>query len=89
MAEEVLFGKILEIARKEKQPLDIDFVAEKLGRSWWTIYKAVFDKILTHLQAKHPEILGELEIVPVKTRKSVVLLLPEIYLKGVKAERVS
>ena len=83
MVEENLFNKILELARKEKQPLDIDYLATKLGKSWWTVYKAVLDEVLTHLQRKHPEILGELEIIPLKTRKSVVLLLPEIYLKEV------
>lgn len=81
MKEKELYSTILEIARREKRPLDIEYLADKTGKSWWTIYKAVFDQLLGYVQSNHPEVLRDLELIPMKTRKSLVLFLPELYLR--------
>ena len=81
MKEHKLYNTILDIARREKRPMDIDYLAGKTGKSWWTVYKVICDQLLCYLQSNHPEVLRELELIPMKTRKSLVLFLPEIYFR--------
>jgi hypothetical protein len=73
-----LFEKIVELARKEHRPLDLHYIAEKLGHSWSACYKAIFDKLLEHLQQENPEVLTTFPLFVVKTRKSLVILPREL-----------
>jgi len=65
--------QIVELVKKEGRPLDINYVACKLGVHWYTVYKAVADLVIDTLQAKHRNVLYDMPIVPLKTTKSLVL----------------
>ena len=66
--------RIRQLVEKENRPLDINYVANKIGVHWFTVYKAVADGILDELQEEYRQILYAMPIVPLKTSKSLVLM---------------
>lgn len=73
MEKNNLQQRIAELIEKEGRPLDINYVANKIGVHWFTVYKAVADGVLDKLQEKHRSILYTMPIVPLKTSKSLLL----------------
>ena len=73
-----LFEEIVKLVNKERRPLDLHYIAEKLGHSWGACYKAIFDKLLEHLQKERPEVLASFPLFIVKTRKSLVIMPREL-----------
>lgn len=73
--------KIILLIEKENRPLDINYVANKIGVHWFTVYKAVADGILDRLQEKHRPILYSMPIVPLKTSKSLILTPKSMLIK--------
>jgi len=77
--------RIIKLIESEHRPLDINYIAQKLGVHWFTVYKAITDMILNELQERHREILYNMPIVPLKTTKSLVLT-PKNMLQTVKTK---
>lgn len=80
---EELYEKIVELIEREQRQLDINYVATQLGVHWFTVYKAIADKMLSELQESHRSILFSMPIIPLKTSKSL-LLTPKSLLVRVK-----
>jgi hypothetical protein len=72
--EEELFSEILEEVQKAGGPVDVDLLSEKLGVGWWTIYRTICNQLVAYLQTKHLDVLREFPVVPLKTRKGLVIL---------------
>lgn len=77
--------RIIKLIESERRPLDINYIAQKLGVHWFTVYKAITDMILDELQERYREILYNMPIVPLKTTKSLVLT-PKNMLQAVKTK---
>jgi hypothetical protein len=73
--------QIRDLIEKENRPLDINYVANKLGVHWFTVYKAVADGVLDELQKKHRTILYSMPIVPLKTSKNLLLTPKSMLIK--------
>ena len=76
--------QVIEEIEKEASPVDISHVAKSLGVHWFTVYKAVADLVIDAVQ-RHPEVLDELPVVPIKTTKSL-LLFPKSLWQRVKGD---
>lgn len=73
--------QITELLERENRQLDINFVANKLGVHWFTVYKAVADLILSELQEHHREVLYSMPIIPLKTTKNLLLTPKSMFRK--------
>jgi len=81
MKDEEIFRLCVREVQKMKEPVDIGLLSEKLKVSWWSVYRAICNELIRHIQVQHPEIFKELPLVPLKTRKGI-LLVPVALLGG-------
>jgi len=65
--------KILQLLRKAKKPVSIDYIRYNLGINWWTAYKAVAEIIFDEIK-KHPEIHHFFPFLPLKSTKSLIII---------------
>ena len=77
-------ARVVEEVKKAARPVDINYVARRLGAHWASVYKAVADLVIDAVQ-RHPKILDELPVVPLKTSKSL-LLFPKSLWQRVKGD---
>jgi len=61
---------------ESEEPVDIGSIARKLKSHWFTTYRAVIEIILEDLRQRHPEILEDLRIRPIKTTRGWVFAKP-------------
>jgi hypothetical protein len=85
MDEEGYRARLLELVREAERPLDIKFIAEKLGLTWWPTYKLVTETIIEELH-RHPEVLRDLPFILLKSTKSLVIIPRKILPRGSEEE---
>ena len=64
---------LLELIENAVKPLDVHFIAEKLGLGWWSAYRLITGVFLEEVQ-QHPEIMHKLSFVCLKSTKSLVVM---------------
>jgi len=65
--------RLLKLVNEATKPLDINYIAEKLGLGWWPTYRLVTSLFLEEVQ-QHPEIMMKLSFVCLKSTKSMVVV---------------
>jgi len=65
--------RLLKLLDEATKPLDINYIAEKLGLGWWPTYRLVTSLFLEEVQ-QHPEIMQKLSFVCLKSTKSVLVM---------------
>lgn len=65
--------QLLKLVSEATKPLDINYIAEKLGLGWWPTYRLVTSIFLEEVQ-QHPEIMQKLSFVCLKSTKSLLVM---------------
>ena len=86
MENESLIGKIVQIVEDEGRPVDINLLATKIGVHWITVYKAIADFTFEDLRDNHRSVLYAMEIIPLKTTKSLIIIPKGTFTVTVKEE---
>jgi hypothetical protein len=73
MSDKQLRERLLKLIEEAKSPLDITYIAQQLGISWWSSYKLVTGTFLEELQ-QYPEVLRDLPFVCMKSTKSLIVV---------------
>jgi len=73
MPDKQLRGKLLKLIEEANRPLDVTYIAQQLGISWWSSYKLVTATFLEELQ-QYPQVLRDLPFVCMKSTKSLIVV---------------
>jgi hypothetical protein len=73
MSDKQLRERLLKLIEEAKSPLDVTYIAQQLGISWWSSYKLVTGTFLEELQ-QYPEVLRDLPFVCMKSTKSLIVV---------------
>ena len=67
---------VLRVIYESEEPVDVTTVAKRIGTHWFTTYRAIVEIILDDLRHRHPEVLDDLRIRPIKTTRGWVFAKP-------------